>query len=151
MRCLLDCAMPPQIFSELMSVLQQGLNSFALAYLDDILILTTTVENHRKHIQTVFQRLREHGLKLKAKKCSFLKEKTRHLRPGGIRPDSDKVVVIRSPPNPTSVKEVRSFTGMWSYYRRCPTSLKEQYLYCYFRRSTPNLNGPNNVNVRLIF
>ena len=112
----------PQIFSELMSVVLQGLDSFALAYLDDILIFSKTVEDHRKHIQTVFQRLREYGLKLKAKKCSFLKEQTRYLGfvidADGIRPDSDKVAVIRSLPNPTSVKEVRSFIGMCSYYRR---------------------------------
>lgn len=111
----------PQIFSELMSVVLQGLHSFALAYLDDILIFSKTVEDHRKHIQTVFQRLREHGLKLKAKKCSFLKEQTRYLGfvidSDGIRPDSDKVDVIRSLPNPTSVKEVRSVIGMCSYYR----------------------------------
>lgn len=36
----------------------------------------------------------------------------------GVRPDPDKVAAIRSLPSPTSVREVRSFIGMCSYYRR---------------------------------
>lgn len=51
----------PQIFSELMSVVLQGLDSCALAYLDDILIFSETLEQHEQHIKTVFDRLRKHG------------------------------------------------------------------------------------------
>ena len=112
----------PQIFSELMSIVLQDLDSFALAYLDDILIFSKTIQDHEKHIKTVFERLRKHGLKLKAKKCSFVKEQTQYLGfvigKDGIKPDPEKVAAIRTLPAPCTVKEVRSFIGMCSYYRR---------------------------------
>ena len=71
----------PQVFSEIMSIALKGLDSFALAYLEDILIFSRTIADHKKHTQIVFQRLREHGLKckLKGKKRSFIEEQTHYL------------------------------------------------------------------------
>ena len=112
----------PAIFQELMSIVLQGLGHFATAYLDDILIYSETVDQHLHHLQQVFDRLREHGLKLKLKKCSFLRSETTYLgfiiSSEGIKPDPQKVEAIKSLPPPTCVREVRSFIGMGSYYRR---------------------------------
>ena len=44
---------------------------FAFGYLDDILIYSPDVETHLKHLELIFQRLREVDLKLKMEKCSF--------------------------------------------------------------------------------
>ena len=70
----------------------------------------------------IFGKLRQHNLKLKLKKCSFLKIETNYLgfviSENGIKPDEMKVEAIRSLPVPTCVREVRSFIGMCSYYRR---------------------------------
>ena len=70
----------------------------------------------------MFSRLKSHGLKLKLKKCSFLQKQTNYLGfvidSEGIRPDTKKVEAIKSLPTPTCVREVRSFIGMCSYYRR---------------------------------
>ena len=74
------------------------------------------------HIDQVFDRLRQHRLKLKLKKCSFFKKETRYLgfiiSPYGITPDPDKVKVMQNLPAPTTVREVRGAIGMLSYYRR---------------------------------
>ena len=59
----------PAVLQELMSIVLHGLSHFATAYLDDILIYSETLEDHMHHLQEVFDRLREHGLKLKLKKC----------------------------------------------------------------------------------
>jgi hypothetical protein len=61
----------PGVFQQLMSYLLEDLNDFTTAYLDDILIFSSTLEEHLKHIQIVFDRLRTHNLRLKLKKCSF--------------------------------------------------------------------------------
>ena len=112
----------PAVFQELMSVVLNGCHAFAIAYLDDILIFSTSFEEHLIHLNTIFDRLRYHGLKLKLKKCSFLQTETNYLGfvidENGIKPDQKKVEAIRALPAPTCVKEVRSFVGMCSYYRR---------------------------------
>ena len=69
----------PAIFQELMSIVLQGLGHFATAYLDEIFIYSETVEQHLHHLQQVFDRLREHGLKFKLKKCSFLRSETTYF------------------------------------------------------------------------
>ena len=69
----------PAIFQKLMAIVLQGLGHFATAYLDAILIYSETVDQHLHHLQQVFDRLRELGLKLKLKKCSFLRSETTYL------------------------------------------------------------------------
>ena len=105
-----------------MSVVLQGLSHFSTAYFDDILIYSETLEEHSFHLQSVFDRLRQHDLRLKLKKCSFLQSETSYLGfiidRDGIRPDPKKVDAIKPLPRPTCVREVRSFIGMCSYYRR---------------------------------
>ena len=102
-----------------MSVVLQGCNDFSTAYLDYIMIFSPTLEEYLKHICVIFNRLRQHNLKLKLKKCSFLKSETHYLgfviSEEGIKPDQKKVEAIRSLPVPTCVREVRSFIGMCSY------------------------------------
>lgn len=106
----------------LMFIVLQGLDDFACAYLDDILIFSETAEEHEKHIEEVFRRLREHKLKLKMLKCTFIQAETEYLGfqigTGGIKPNLEKVKAISEIPAPTTVIEVRGFTGMCSYFRR---------------------------------
>ena len=112
----------PAIFQELMSHVLADCTDFATAYLDDILVFSLTFEEHLEHLNVIFEKLRQHNLKLKLKKCSFLKTETNYLgfiiNKDGIKPDHKKVEAIRSLPVPTCVREVRSFVGMCSYYRR---------------------------------
>jgi hypothetical protein len=71
----------PSIFTEMMDIVLEGLDEFAVAYLGDILIYSKTLEEHLKHIQEVFDRLTQHtgNLKLKLKKCNFLQTETTYL------------------------------------------------------------------------
>ena len=112
----------PAVFQELMNIVLQGCEDFAMAYLDDVLIFSKDPKDHLHHIQTIFDRLRQHGLKLKLKKCAFFQEETGYLgfviNKDGVKPDPGKVKAIRSLPEPRNVREVRGFIGMCSYYRR---------------------------------
>ena len=112
----------PAIFQQLMSTALQGLSQFATAYLDDILIYSET-------LQTVFDRLREHGLNMRLKKSSFLQTETNYLgfiiNGNSTSPDPQKVEAIKSLPTPTCVRAVRSIIDMCSYYRRFVPTFSE--------------------------
>ena len=93
-----------------------------MAYLDGIIIFSSSVKEHIRYIQTVFDRFRQHQLKLKLSKCKFLQKETQYLgfiiSESGIKVDPDKVHVIRNMVLSKCVREVRSFIDMCSYYRR---------------------------------
>jgi hypothetical protein len=84
----------PAVFQELMNIVLQGQEDFLIACLYDILIFSETAEEHLQHIQLVFDSLRQHGLKLKLKKCSFFEEQTEYLgfiiNQQGVKPDPKK-------------------------------------------------------------
>ena len=91
-------------------------------YLDDIIIYGSTIEEHAKNIETVLQRLRKINLKIKPKKCHFFKNEVKYLghtiSSQGLSPDPDKYETVKNWPTPKTTKEVQSFLGLTSYYRR---------------------------------
>ena len=93
-----------------------------LIYLDDIVIFSSTFQEHFEHLEAVFSHLAEHNLKLKASKCEFLNSENTYLghvvSEEGIQTDPEKLEAIRTWPVPQNVKEVRSFPGFTGYYRR---------------------------------
>ena len=112
----------PSRFQQLMGIVLGPCSEFAIPYIDDIIIFSPNVEKHLEHLQAVFDCLRQHNLKLKLKKCSFLQETTHYLgfslTPNGISITEDRTKAIRSMTAPTSVREVRAFLGTIGYYRR---------------------------------
>ena len=83
----------PSVFMMLMNIVLSGLEGFACAYINDILIFSETLEQHMKNIQMVFERLEQHNLKLKLKKCQFMREEIKYLGfvigKDGIKPNQD--------------------------------------------------------------
>ena len=61
------------------NVLRPYLNIFYTAYIDDILIYSDNLKDHRKHVQAVLQALQEAGLQLNVDKCEFYKTKILYL------------------------------------------------------------------------
>jgi len=90
-----------------------------LVYLDDIIIISQTFEDHFRHLAKVFQRLRA-NLRLNPEKCFFCQERYlgHIIDQEGIRTDPEKVSAVATWPAPTSVRRVRQFLGMASWYRR---------------------------------
>ena len=115
-------AQAPAYFQALISEVLKGLSHFAIAYLDDIIIFSQTEEEHLKHLEIIFGRLKEAGLKLKRSKCSFMKlhiEYLGHLiSEKGIEPMPDKLTAIKEMPAPRSPKEIKQFLGLVGYYRK---------------------------------
>ncbi|CAM4640475.1 unnamed protein product [Lepidochelys kempii] len=61
----------PAIFQRLVDGLLAGLGEYAVAYLDDVAIFLDSWAEHVEHLQKVFERIREAGLTVKAKKCQI--------------------------------------------------------------------------------
>ncbi len=93
-----------------------------LIYLDDIIVFGKTVPEMIERLRVVFSRLRQAGLKLKPSKCHLFKESVTYLghivTTEGVATDPKKIQTIRDWPVPKSVKDVRSFLGLASYYRK---------------------------------
>lgn len=113
----------PATFQRLMDLVLAGLQwSHCLVYLDDVIVLGRTFEDHLHNLQAVFHRFREAGLKLKLPKCAFFQSKVQYLghiiSEEGVAPDPAKIQKVVSWPTPTSTREVQQFLGFASYYRR---------------------------------
>ena len=112
----------PAWFCELMTLALDGLDDFCSFYMDDIVVWSKSLDEHIRHINQLFERIRKHKLKLSLKKSQFMKAESNHLgfivSPEGVGPDPLKVESIRTLAPPTNVMECRSFVAMCSYYRR---------------------------------
>lgn len=91
-------------------------------YLDDIIVYSDTIVDHLKWLDRVFQKLREHGLKIEAEKCQFFQSRVKYLghvvSAEGVATDPAKTEAVSQWPTPRMLKELRSFLGFASYYRR---------------------------------
>lgn len=118
-----------QTFQRFMQQVLRGLD-FVFIYLDDILIASTSLEEHKRHLRLVFERLEEHGLNLKVSKCLFgVSQLTfigHDVSPEGIKPRSERVEAIVNFPEPSTVKQAQRFVGMVNFYRRFLPHLAEQ-------------------------
>ena len=80
---------------------------FATAYLDDILVKSNTIEEHKSFLKKIFERIRKYGLKIKENKCDFLQEKIKYLghviNKDGKKPDKSRASAIKDMPNPKNV------------------------------------------------
>jgi len=106
-----------------MDLALNGLNfNMCLVYLDDIIFFSATVEEHLNRLKKIFDKLRATNLKLKSIKCSLIKAEVKflgHVVSGvGVATDPTKIEVVKEWPTPSEVREVRSFLGLASYYRR---------------------------------
>ena len=96
----------------------------AIPYLDDIIVFSRTFEEHVEHLRTVLRKLREHGVKLKPRKCSLFKRRVKFLgrivSGDGYQMDPGCVQAIRKLREviPKTVGEVRQLADILSYYRR---------------------------------
>jgi RNase H-like domain found in reverse transcriptase/Reverse transcriptase (RNA-dependent DNA polymerase)/Integrase zinc binding domain/Integrase core domain/Chromo (CHRromatin Organisation MOdifier) domain/Aspartyl protease len=102
--------------------LRDLLDVFVTAYIDDILIYSSTMSEHRKHVRMVLERLRDAGLQCDISKCKFHASEVTYLglivSRDGIKMDPKKVEAITGWKSPENVHDVRSFLGFANFYRR---------------------------------
>ncbi|UYV68419.1 hypothetical protein LAZ67_5004277, partial [Cordylochernes scorpioides] len=113
----------PATFERMMDGLLKGLRwTVCLCYLDDIVVFSDDFEEHLRRLQLVLGCLRKAGLCLNPGKCRFgaktITVLGHKVSGDGICLDPEKIRAVRDFPRPKSLKEVRSFLGLSSYYRR---------------------------------
>ena len=114
-------AQAPAYFQNLMNKVLNGL-SYAIAYLDGIVIFSETPKEHLAHIRVVLKRLQAANLRMKRIKCSFFKKELHYLghllTTECIKPQLEKVKAISELKPPKTQKCIREFLGMVGYYRK---------------------------------
>ena len=110
-----------QAFQRLMVTVCNGLG-FVFVYLDDILVSSTSAEQHILHLREVFHRLSTHGLVINVSKCQFgattIDYLGHHITSQGAIPLLAKVEAIRTFARPTTIKVIQQFVGMSNFYHR---------------------------------
>jgi RNase H-like domain found in reverse transcriptase/Reverse transcriptase (RNA-dependent DNA polymerase) len=90
--------------------------------MDNILIFADTKEELEWITKLVLEKLQEHNLFLKAKKCKFCQTRIKYLgmiiKEGKISMDAVKLGEIRDWPVPTTLKQTRSFLGFGNFYQK---------------------------------
>ena len=90
-------------------------------YIDDILVFTADLDEHRKLVQKVLQRLEENNLFLKPEKCEFETTRTQFLgmiiEPGKTEMAPKKVSAVLNWPVPQSKRDLQCFLGLTNYYQ----------------------------------
>ncbi|PIC43510.1 hypothetical protein B9Z55_004221 [Caenorhabditis nigoni] len=109
----------PGSFQQVMDSMITGLDGTA-AYLDDIIISGSSIEEHNKRLMALMKRINDYGFRIRLEKCTFLMERITFLGfvidSDGRRPDPEKIAAIDQMPPPTNDSKVRSFLGLIQFY-----------------------------------
>ena len=105
----LSCA-PATFQAAMNSIFAHLIRKTVLVFVDDILVFSKTLEEHRNHLQEVFQLLTENQLFIKQSKCSFAQTSLEYLGniigADGVATDPTKIATVKHWPQPLNVKEL---------------------------------------------
>lgn len=113
----------PATFQRLMNSVLSGLQGLqCFVYLDDIVIYSSSIEQHSIKLRAIFERLMANNLKLQPDKCEFMRKEVSYLghiiSDSGVKPNPDKVKAINDLRAPVDQKSIKSFLGLVGYYRK---------------------------------
>jgi hypothetical protein len=113
----------PATFQQLMNkIFAKYLRKFVHIFFDDILVYSTSREQHKHHLAVVLKLLRDNQLKAKLEKCTFGRPQVEylgHIIPGqGVATDPAKIQDIVQWKTPNTLKKLKGFPGLTGYYRR---------------------------------
>lgn len=99
---------------------QPYLRRFIIVFFDDILVYSRTLEDHKHHLEAVFQCLMDNQFFLKQSKCTFVQPSMAYLGHivsyDGVGPDPEKIQAMLNWPQPKTVKQLRGFLGLIGFY-----------------------------------
>ena len=116
------CNAPASFQNYVNHILWDLLDRTCTAYLDNIIVYSKTIKEHREYVREVVRRLDAAGLQIDIDKSEFETTKTKYLgliiAPGRIKMDTKKVTAITLWRTPSSLKDVQKFLGLANFYRR---------------------------------
>ncbi|GFR10160.1 retrovirus-related Pol polyprotein from transposon 17.6 [Trichonephila clavata] len=111
----------PSTFQRFITEVLSGLD-FVFRYLDDVLIDSSSEEEHEKHVKLVFDRFQQYGLRINFSKSLMGANQVEYLgyliTSEGSRPLPEKVEVTTNYKLPDTIHELRTFLGIVNFYRR---------------------------------
>ena len=109
-----------QTFQRFMDNILRGLD-FAACYIDDVIVFSSSHEEHIKHLKTVLDILSKNHLTINMSKCDFGRSELTFLgfaiTPTGFSPPTDKIKAVENYPKPQTIADLRRFLGVLNYYR----------------------------------
>ena len=103
-------------------MLEEHLDEFIIAYLNNIIIYSDLEEEHKKYIKWVLEKLHNKNIPIAIEKCKFHTKKTNFvgfiIKLGQISIDLKKIKAIINWKDPKSITGLRLFLGFCNYYRR---------------------------------
>lgn len=103
-------------------VLREYMGKICYVYIDDIIVFSEDYDSHWINIRAVFDKLKQAKLQVNLEKSRFLSTHVEFLgyvvTGDSIKADEKKVNTVIKMKPPTNVKELKSFLGMTSYYRK---------------------------------
>lgn len=113
----------PATFQRVMDhVLRDLIGVCCLVYMDDIIVFSTSLQEHIEKLRKIFAALEKVNLKIQLDKSEFLQKQVAFLghvvTNRGVSPNPDKIEAIKNWPLPRNPKEIKGFLGILGYYRR---------------------------------
>lgn len=112
----------PATQQRLVDLLFSDMEAKTFAYLDDVIIISSSFEDHVSRLLRVLDKLRQANLTVNFEKCKFFRSELKYLGyvvdVHGLRTDPEKVEAIINFPTPLNRKELKRFLGTATWYRR---------------------------------
>jgi hypothetical protein len=103
-------------------VLGPAVREFVTIYVDDIIIMSGTLDEHKDHLRQVFDRFRTHNVTVNLEKSKFFQPEVKFLghiiSTDGIRMDPEKVDAVMKFRPPRNKNEVQTYLGFLNFYRK---------------------------------
>jgi hypothetical protein len=104
------------------SIFSEYIGKFILVFLDDVLVFSRTLEEHKEHLELMFKACEKYNLKLKRKKCFFAQDSVEYLGHQigrqGTTPGERNIEKIKNFPSCTDVAAVKSWLGLTGFFRK---------------------------------
>lgn len=148
----------PAIFQRMINdVLRPLIGICCYVYIDDIIIFGKDIKEHIENVEKVFRLLQKANLKVNLEKSKFFQKEVEFLgyivSEHGVRADPKKTAAITNIPPPTNLKDLKSFLGIISYYRKfiinCAAIIKPLTNITRGENAQVSANKSKNIKIKL--